>query len=309
MSKTLQLMVLMTVVFSGSLSEARAAGIMEPATLDSPSGIYVSAAPRNVDLTWNNTPISFVNSSIDEYGDEFASVEVLIGEETLSAKSYIMSSIGMPGDKFDTDLWYLEVALYEVEELKGFSGESFTISLPEGIVQNKNGEINPAQNIEFKIVGRYNEFSVTPEDGSKIPSSNPLVKMSFGGYPLEYLQSSVRALTYGRMFKDMLLENGTQVKIEDTEILIDLTGLDNALCEVRVPEGFVLVDVDGVKYLSPEIWLEFTIVKQTESGIDGVAAEDDSEFYTIEGMKIKGDCRDLPRGIYIKNGKKILNLN
>lgn len=308
MRKSVLLLLLLLMGVAGGTTTTYAQSNMPAGTLYSPAGLYVSAVPKNIDITWNNEPISFVGASLTEYGDEFVEVSVTLEDNTvIPAKAFIMSSLGMPNDPYDNDLWYLEVALYEIDALKIYDGTTFSLTIPEGIIKNKQNNVNPAQTFAFTIVDTFNGYSVEPEEESKLPSNDGVVEVQFGGYPLEYLQSSVRFLSYGRMFKDYLLENGRQVNIEGNRIIIDLTGLEAGDCEVRIPEGFVLVDDGTSKYLNPEIWLMYTILRQSaESGVNSVQAEEENHIYTLQGIRTRKNDNNSVRGIYIENGKKLI---
>lgn len=284
---------------------------MEPATLDYPSGLYASFPPSSVSLSYDNQPISLVDPHVNDFDEEVVTAYVKLGEsDPLPVSASILSSFGNPEDPNDPDLWLLDIALYELDDLWSFSGKTVTVMIPEGIVENQAGELNPDQEFIFKIVPTTGDYTITPGTGSSL-NGDYTVKVSFEGNPLEYLQSEVSARTYDPVYMDIPLKMGEEVTISDNnEILIDLSSLEEGEYEIVVPEGFVLVNVDGENYLSPDIWLEYTIVKD-ESGIDAIFNADTFTVYDMQGRMVldsgsRNAFGNLPAGIYIVNGKKVV---
>ena len=76
------------------------------------------------------------------------------------------------------------------------------------------------------------------------------------------------------------------------------------LIELHVPYG------SKAKYQAHSLWGRFTkIVEDEPAGIDAVASDrpDCQPVYTLSGVKLRStDPRSLPKGIYIRSGKKIV---
>ena len=294
---------------SAGAVDASAQTYMEPATLDYPAGLYASFPPSSVSVTYANQPIELIDPQTNDYGDDYVTVFVKLGEgEQQPVGASILYSFGDPENPDDPDLWLLDIALYELDDLWSFDGSTVTVILPEGIVKNQAGDINPSQQFVFEILPPATDYTVTPETGSTI-DQDYILKVSFGGNPIEYLQSVISARIYEPEYLDIPLELGKEASIsDDNELLIDLSGLASGEYEVVIPEGFLIVTVDGEKRLSPDIWLEYTVENNGgDSGVKVVEASSVNAVYTIDGRKVKtGSLTSLPAGIYISAGKKIL---
>lgn len=304
---TLKSMLVAIAFIMAGMQTSNAQETMPEATLDYPAGLYSSFPPSSVSITWGNRPIELVDPSTDEMGDEYVTAYVKLGDqEELPVNAYVMSSFGNPEDPDDPDIWQLDIALYDLDDLWAFDGNTITVIIPQGIVRDAAGSINLAQEFVFKIVPTYTEYSVSPETGGTL-TDELKVKVSFDGYPIEYLQSEIRAMSYEPEFRDIALALGNEVKINDNnEIEIDLSGLSDGYYELVVPEGFVMITIGGEKYLSPDIWLEYTL-ESDSNGINSAVVQGVSNIYTICGRKVleSNDKERLGRGIYIIDGKKI----
>ena len=293
--------------------------LMGKATLLSPDGKFCSEVPRYVEVTWNNQPITLVDPQMDELGDEYGNAFVTLDDDTqIEVKAYIMYSEGNPADPTDNDLWNLQLSLYESSEIKNYKGSTLSVTLPEGLVENKKGEVSPEQTFSFEIMWDFDwkQITVTPEDGSTIVSKSPEIKLSFAGNPIEFLQSKIRVIVYKPKYKDYYLTNGTQVVINDeNELVIKLGSINigNSDIEVIIPAGFVKVNVPDQTLLSPEYWLAYIVKEPDNSGVDCLPGEDNERFdvYNLQGIRIlenaeRSELEFLPTGLYIINGEKTL---
>lgn len=314
MKKASLLWNLMLAGFAAGTPVAMAADFMNEATLVYPSGVYGTMAPMSVSVTWNNQEISLIDPETDDYGDEFVTTYVVLGEEEeLPVKAYILSSLGDPTDPDDLDIWNLELALYELDELFDFTGNSLTVKLPEGIVENTESELNPEQEFLFEILPAFTDYTVDPASGETLEADNLKVTISFGGNDIDYLQAEVRAMVYEPEFKDISLAFGEEVSIEGgNSLVLDLSSLESGYYELIIPEGYVTVDADGQVCLSPDIWLEFDVVNDVDSGVAMIRdLKATSAVYDLNGNRILNDfnqssINDLPKGIYIIGGKKVV---
>lgn len=292
---------------------AEAQTYMEPATLDYPSGLYASFPPSSVSITYDNQQIKLIDPQTNDMDEEVVTAYVKLGEsDPLPVSASILSSFGNPEDPNDPDLWLLDIALYELDDLWAFEGKTVTVMIPEGIVENKAGDINPAQEFVFEIMPTYTDYSVEPGSGSTL-SEDYTVRIEFNHNPMEYLQSEISLRTYEPVYKDIILELGKEVSISDNnELLIDLSSFGSGDYELVIPEGFVAITEDGEKYLSPDIWLEYTIENNGQgSGITEIKNADYFTVYDMQGRRVlDGASRNafgnLPEGIYIVNGKKVV---
>lgn len=284
---------------------AQAQTYMPEATLDYPAGLYAAFAPSSVSITWDQQPIELVDPHTNDFDEECVTVYVQLGEgEQQPVDAGILYSFGDPENPDDGDVWCLDIALYNLDDLWDFDGNTVKVIIPENVVKNSEGAINPAQEFLFEIMPTFTEYSIDPESGSTL-SDNMTVIIGFGGNPIEYLQSEVRAMTYEPEYRDITLKLGEEVKItENNEVEIDLSNLEAGFYELVVPEGFVAVTVDGARYLSPDIWLEYTL-EGGDSGIDAIASDAAKAVYTIDGRRVS-DLDKAASGIYVINGKKVI---
>lgn len=277
---------------------------MEPATLVYPDGLAVSMAPTMVDITYANQPIELVDPKLNDWGDECVTVFVKLDDgEAQPVSAGLLISYGDPGNPDDEDIYNLEAALYELDELFDFTGSTVTLVVPEGVVKNAEGAINPAQEFVFTIVSTYTGWEVTPESGSTL-TSDLTVKINFGGNPIEYNDGSITLYHYEPSFEQLTFEFGKEVTIsEDNELLIDFSSLENDFYEVVIPEGLVNVIEGETVSINPSLWLEYTVEKSGESGVtDVTASEKAGEIYTLQGVRVK----NADAGIYIIDGKKVI---
>lgn len=284
---------------------------MAPATLDYPAGLYASFPPSSVSITYDNQPIKLIDPQTNDWGDEFVTAYVKLGDaEPMPVSASVLYSFGDPENPDDEDVWNLDIALYELDDLWAFEGNTVTVIVPAGIVCNYEEDINPAQKFVFEMMPTYTDYIIDPDSGSTL-SEDYTVRIEFNHNPIEYLQSQIRIMTYEPVYTDITLELGKEVTIsENNELLIDLSGFASGYYELVVPEGYVAITEDGEKYLSPDLWLEYTIENDL-SGINEIKNSDSFKVYDMQGrLLLDGASRNaignLPAGIYIVNGKKLV---
>ena len=285
---------------------ASAADTMNPATLEYPNGYYCSMVPGSIDLNWNAGPIELIDPKTDELGDPYVEVSLKINDdEPVSANAYLMYLESFDEDQEDE--WLLEVALYDVEDLWDVSEGEIIITLPEGIVKNGEGLLNPKQELTFYLVESFTDYTVTPDTGSTIAQADAVIKVSFGDNSIEYLDGEVSAFTYEPSFQELNFAYGKEVSIsENKELVVDLTSLQPGDFEIVIPEGLLIVKDGDQNYISPDIWLEYSI---TET--DGVKTVDvkkgNSPIFNLNGVKVgQTDGSKVKPGIYIIDGKKVI---
>lgn len=280
---------------------ASAETYMSEATLVYPSSEMVSMAPGVVDLTWDNQKIKLVDPTLNDWDEEVVMVPVYFDEEEQGEVSAaLLTSLGDDGD-----IYLLEVALYELDTLfDAEPGMIINVNLPAGIVVNKDGEVNPAQTISFAITPAFLDYTVTPESGT-LQKPDAFVKVSFDGNELKYLGGDVTVYSYEPSYQAITLEYGKEVTVKDNkEMTIDLNSIPNGHeVEMVIPEGMFSLTVDGVEYITPDIWVMYDIdgtvsVKTlaTDKGQKGI--------YNLNGIRV--DSTRMGKGIFIIDGKKVV---
>ena len=307
MKKSTLFCILGGMALSAGALNANAQTFMNPATLDYPSGIYVSMAPSSVTITWDNQPIELVNPHLNDWEEECVTGYVKLGDaEPQAVDAAILSSLGNPSDPDDEDVWGLDFALYNLDDIWDFTGSTITVIVPEGIVKNNAGDINTAQEFVFTILPTYTDYTLTPQSGATVEGDDLTVKVSFDGNPIEYMQSSVKLMTYEPKYQETALEFGKEVTVNDAnELVIDLSGVASGDYELLIPEGFVFVTAGDGKYLCPDLWLEYTVDnKGGETGIQTIDGETgETKAFTIQGLRVKNTDA---KGLLIVNGKKVI---
>lgn len=291
------------IALASMATNAVAQSYMPAGTLDYPSGYYSAFPPSSVSVSYGNQPIQLIDPHLNDFEEEAVTVYVILGEgEETPVDAGILTSFGDPENPEDGDIWCLDIALYNLEDLWSFDGNTVTVIIPEGVVKNQGGDINPAQTMEFFIVPTFTDYTYSPESGSTL-TEDLTVRVNFANNSLERLQAEVRALVYEPTYRDIALPFGESVTIsEDNELLINLGCLETGSYELIIPEGYVLVEQGGEKYLSPDIWLEYT-VENDESGLRTVEITDVTEnIYNLQGVKLN---KTPGKGIFIVNGRKV----
>lgn len=277
---------------------------MDPATLVFPTNLSVSEAPSIVDVSYGNQPIELIDPQTNDWDDEYVAAYVKLDDgEQQEISAGLLVSYGDPDNEEDEDLYNLEFALYELDDLFDFNGKTVTLIIPEGIVKNAEGAINPAQEIVFTLVETYTDWTLSPESGSTL-TDDFVVKVSFGGNPIEYAEGEVTLYHYEPSYEQLSLEYGKEVSIsEENDLLIDLSGLEDDFYEVVIPEGFVTVTEGEKNSINPSLWLEYTIERSEEDGIATTLGEEGPKtIHTIQGLRVK----EATRGIYVIDGKKVI---
>lgn len=282
---------------------------MDPATLDYPSGLYASFPPSAVDITWASQPIELIDATENEYGDMTVTTYVKLGEgEKQPVSASILSSFGDPENPDDIDIWNLSIALYELDDLWAFAGNTVTVIVPEGIVKNAVGDVNPAQEFVFQIVPTFTDYTYTPESESTLTYPDMKVKVSFGdGVSLSRLQSEV-ALRLDNPYKEYILSFGKEVTITAAnELEIDLSDYASGYYELVIPEGYVMIETNSGQYLCPDIWLEYNLQNDGAAAVGIIGVDNTANsVYTLDGRPVSASQNaGLEKGLYIIGGKKI----
>lgn len=277
-------------------------GYMEPATLVFPSTLNLSMPPMSVDITWDNQEITLVDPEINEYEEEVTMVYVALGDEDpMPVSAALLTSFGDDGE----DVYELEAALYELDDIFDFTGETVTLNIPAGIVKNNDGLLNPEQVFVFNIMSTYTNYTETPATGSTLTVPDAFVTLSFGDNKLTYKGGSVTTYVYEPAYKSTDLNFGKEVTLnDDTEILIDLNSLPAGEYEMVLPEGMFSLTVDGEEYITPDLWFEYTI--DVNSGVKSITVRpSDGAIYNLNGVKMT-DADRLTPGIYVIEGHKVV---
>lgn len=168
--------------------------------------------------------------------------------------------------------------------------------------------------------GDYKLFEGEPtwniKDGDTV-FKDTLVTLTWGDYQLTYNEDvEDEAGLYASMdYGWIAIEFGKEVSISDDghSIVFNLSTLPSSFYEsFFVPEAYVKLDVDGQTYYNTSTSLYNVTVDNTRNAVEGIQAEDGLfVVYNIHGVKVletedAAELKNLAKGLYIINGKKII---
>lgn len=194
-------------------------------------------------------------------------------------------------------------------------GYVFEIFFPAGLVKNAEGKINPPLSYKFSVWNLWIDPEVTAENG-----------IIFMEWPYAewatYNLSDEEVTLQGENGKEYVLEynfGGTypgQVGLENNNyhgLVIDLNDLNltNGNYKLVVPKGYIyLTDPSDNIVLNDIMVYEFSWLDGDFAGINSIISSqiENNKIYDLQGRKITedNDVRNLKKGIYIINGKKIM---
>ena len=209
-------------------------------------------------------------------------------------------------------------------DIQGYIPTTYTgqieLIIPEGIVKDASGQANPAQTIGFSIYPYSDataEFEVEDNminvswDGMGV--STPSILFFVVNAEGERTELQNYELNYSTW------EYEGQVSINDDydAFIVDLADLNlaNGDYTLVIPgESVYLYAEDNSGFLNHEQYFKFnvnkgeiTAIEDETSAVNTIGAETlNGPVYNIHGMKVANDANNLPAGLYIVNGKKIL---
>lgn len=190
---------------------------------------------------------------------------------------------------------------------------TYVYNIPEGLVINNDGELNPAQTIII-TVAEITKITptvtpVTAIDGSVNTEVDNLdeVSVSWNNLPIELLEGSeIRILSPDESTTELL------PSIISNSLIFNLSQIatEEGIYEIIIPEGAYIITAQDGKELSQELNLVYDLKKG--NSVAGINEEPASwTVYSIEGIHIltttnKNDLDTLSPGLYIVNNKKLL---
>ena len=79
-------------------------------------------------------------------------------------------------------------------------------------------------------------------------------------------------------------------------------------CAITQPAGAVVDNSQGAVVLNGEIVKSEVVITRGSDGINTPTIDTTAKqgIYTLSGVKLGGEVKDLPKGVYIVNGKKVV---
>lgn len=181
------------------------------------------------------------------------------------------------------------------------------IVLPEGLVTNSFGKINPEQTFSFYLYESI-EGTSDPASGSKITTDMADITISWNGVSL--MPNTGNIVARNAEGRDTEL---SPVFNEDASLKLQLSDLIPGKYEIIIPEAYVIIvtkegAVEDEYAINQEMYLEYTLEEGTSSAVETIdASEGKTVIYGIEGRTMQTHAvESLEPGLYIVNGQKIL---
>lgn len=177
----------------------------------------------------------------------------------------------------------------------------YTLTLPEGMVENADGAINRSQLVAV-IYSATAEGTVTPESGTEFAAGeNVIITIAFDGVVEQnYTPDAPVMVTNYEDYEVQLNWTPDVVYIEGNAIVINLGAeLEEGTYYLSLREGVVVVDGS----VNAPIFDYMFKVAGTGS-VESINAEKGvKEIYNLNGVKVNEN--NIGQGFYIINGKKV----
>lgn len=185
---------------------------------------------------------------------------------------------------------------------------NYMVTIPQGLVQNEEGIVNPTQIVTCTILAANYNYEVTPEENSE---ENPYeeieeVVISYGGETLQLNESAgAISLEPGR-----IMPGSTNLSADG--LTIAMGELEDGVYTLTIPATYIVI---GGESLNAEIVLTYVIQKNNEdepgednpSGIESLLDSDGvMRVYNLNGVLVGNDLNSIQSGIYVINGKKVI---
>lgn len=190
---------------------------------------------------------------------------------------------------------------------------TYVISIPEGVVKNAEGLVNPAQEFTFYVMDcDYSLPTITPEPGEYKKDELSKVTISWDNQPLTYNYTADNLFVEDQNTREQTyLPFGQEVTLnaDATALEVNLSELEAGKYAIVVPDYYVIINdelLNGLVYSD-----EYVILDQ--SGVVAFDADEDGMYrvYNLNGINVLNTTdveavRQLDGGVYIVNGVKVL---
>ena len=197
----------------------------------------------------------------------------------------------------------IKVLYLDIESVfEGKTGD-YTIVIPEGLVKNNDGSLNPLQIIEFKlraVADIQPEFTLNGEEISILWNGVSYISNYEGveAY-LEYPDGSKEVIA---MYDQMSVSGFNTV-------VVDLAGMltENGAYTLVIPEGYLNLEVGNDMMINGDVMFQFEYEDGQTSAVNALNSDVKAVdgVYNLQGVKVGDSLNGLRKGIYIINGKKV----
>ena len=263
-------------------------------------------------LTWVDATEIEYDTAYPGDGDKVKGVTIYDGKDNKIDVSY-EDNISISGNVMTVDLNGLNIA----------EGECRVMVPEDCLLVTVNGETNYTYGVAFTF--QYGDPDIDPE----IPLYGPatwnvksfdkvkagtLVEVNWKNADLTLVPDAEEASIHTPETGILYLEYGTEVYLSEdkTKLLLDLSKQPNGTFRVNVPEACVEFTIDGTLYRNESSSMDNIIIDNTGAVVSFEADKDGRiRVYNINGVQVLDtdnatDVINLPKGVYIINGKKVI---
>lgn len=211
----------------------------------------------------------------------------------------------------------ISVLYLDIEELLNGKLGDFIVVIPEGLVANEDGQVNPLKEISFTLTQLVEaEPTIETEDGVICLAWEGLSYASNneGTQPARIL--SEEGVSTELSFNLYGWEGWGEISYDDVNNVVkvdlnELGELENGNYELIIPEGYLTLSFedDSLNGINKSIVYVFTYEDGQTSGVKALessAINHVNGVYNLQGVKVANDASNLPAGLYVIDGKKVL---
>ena len=266
-----------------------------------------------ITVIWTNAAEVFLNES---FRGEFGINGPMVFYGTESEQAFI------PASQFLVDGNTVTVNISGL----GITNGSCRFLIPDGYLYiNNNGETGLNEGVYYDFTYENGEDPSNPgednyplydgnatwniKSGDKVEFAANPVSVTWGGNKISFVENPDDFVNlYGSFVGYRTLEYGTEVTVSEdgTKLLINLGNLPSDTYRLNVPEACVYIEQNNEIYVNTATSID-NLQIDNSSSVEKLDAENSTiEIYNIQGTKITDGLENLPKGIYIINGKKII---
>lgn len=245
---------------------------------------------------------------------EYPIVNIIFTDQTVRVKDGSKITV-----KFDDTVLAANDYMYNTEDTffmlmiqnsDYFKAGTLTIELAEGAL-SLSGKDSPAISHSWTFVAVEKEYNVviTPSNDNTVTDLSTIT-ITFNGAKTVSIWYEFAVRLNGMNSGNYFFSNATLEVVEGAEVPTVKATFDPAPKDKGEYTLAIWYDAFGIDDLVsyPVDTIEFDYTLDPTSGIDGILVEDEIEgdIYNLQGVKLTSKWADLPAGLYIVNGQKLI---
>lgn len=268
----------------------------------------------NALLDENKLTVKWVDASAIAYNTDYSSDIPEVSGITIFDNAQIMNL------EYNIDFTISGNELViDISELPLNDGEC-TLLIPEYSIFVTVGDItdytdgvsfrfNYGNNEQPDVPQLYNGEATWSHKSGDSVTDGSIIEVSWDNNQLSFVDNPEKCSVHNFETGLIELEYGTEVTLSEdkTKLLIDLSGLPENEYRVNVPEACLYINADGTVYLNGG-----TSMDGITASVEAITAADGRfTVVNINGIVVldtdnAADLNNLPRGLYIINGRKVM---